>query len=665
MLARQHKLTAGSCCGFTLWALLCTPLSFAQFADLTIQNIRLTPTVPQAGQTVEVEVEIQNLGNTFANPPFDLLLFEDVSTEPPIGCGQEDQRQTIEDLIPTLGASSRYYRFNVTYPAAGSPVILAVIDGCQDITEGNEENNMLTRPLTVSASLPDLQIDSITASTQNLRPDEAFNVTVVARNVGPASAGAFRLTLVANSAGEPDEQTACDAQDFEYIIGPVPANIPVSRTFSLTFASPGAVRLWAIVDSCGNAVEESNETNNAQSLDLFVVACTDSDNDGICDDQDPCDDINQATNWYRDADGDGYGDPDDSLRDCTAPEGYVDNDTDCDDTDANIHPASPVQCEAGIDRNCNGVTDDQEQASLWQADLDSDGFTDPSSELQACTPPEGFVQPSDSPDPDDADFLVPEPVTATPLAMQVPRGASGRSTPENLILQRTGAEPFSFSIDQSSIPAWLNLEPLSGMSDGGLALIATSVNLATVPENPGTIEVSITINGNAQITAPITVESRSQILTIRHSGQGGGYVSVEFDDEPNDPFNDYTFVILVDSTQNILEGSVEIPVGRSAFVRAYTEGDCSTLTGIYDEAGNRINDPNWFYWQGDYDPNSDSFEPPCEGCQVHPTWVRLDGDRTITADYTLSGLACTACGMIMTGLSGLGLLTTRRRLASI
>jgi hypothetical protein len=50
---------------------------------------------------------------------------------------------------------------------------------------------------------------------------------------------------------------------------------------------------------------------------------------------------------------------------------------------------------------------------------------------------------------------------------------------------------------------------------------------------------------------------------------------------------------------------------------------------------------------------------------VHPTWVRLDGDRTITADYTLSGLACTACGMIMTGLSGLGLLTTRRRLASI
>lgn len=37
--------------------------------------------------------------------------------------------------------------------------------------------------------------------------------------------------------------------------------------------------------------------------------------------------------WYRDADGDGYGDPLSSILDCNPPIGYVSNTDDCDDTD--------------------------------------------------------------------------------------------------------------------------------------------------------------------------------------------------------------------------------------------------------------------------------------------------------------------------------------------
>ena len=48
--------------------------------------------------------------------------------------------------------------------------------------------------------------------------------------------------------------------------------------------------------------------------------------------------------YYRDADNDTYGDPDDAMAACVAPEGYVDNSTgfDCDDFNSAIH----MGCEA-------------------------------------------------------------------------------------------------------------------------------------------------------------------------------------------------------------------------------------------------------------------------------------------------------------------------------
>lgn len=58
--------------------------------------------------------------------------------------------------------------------------------------------------------------------------------------------------------------------------------------------------------------------------------------------------------WFVDADGDRYGDPADTLIlvGCDRPEGYVLDNTDCDDTNENVHPdADEVQGD-GIDRDC-------------------------------------------------------------------------------------------------------------------------------------------------------------------------------------------------------------------------------------------------------------------------------------------------------------------------
>ncbi|MCW5897817.1 MAG: putative metal-binding motif-containing protein [Flavobacteriales bacterium] len=61
--------------------------------------------------------------------------------------------------------------------------------------------------------------------------------------------------------------------------------------------------------------------------------------------------------WYRDADGDGYGDIGSTEIACSMPPGYVANNIDCDDTNAMINPARPELCN-GIDDNCDGQIDE-------------------------------------------------------------------------------------------------------------------------------------------------------------------------------------------------------------------------------------------------------------------------------------------------------------------
>jgi hypothetical protein len=68
------------------------------------------------------------------------------------------------------------------------------------------------------------------------------------------------------------------------------------------------------------------------------------------------DNVANAPQWFRDADGDGFGDGSQPANACGAPPGFVGNDADCDDTDAQSHPGAPDP-QDGRDNDCNGIID--------------------------------------------------------------------------------------------------------------------------------------------------------------------------------------------------------------------------------------------------------------------------------------------------------------------
>ncbi|MEC7985423.1 MAG: MopE-related protein, partial [Myxococcota bacterium] len=133
-------------------------------------------------------------------------------------------------------------------------------------------------------------------------------------------------------------------------------------------------------------------------------ACDDIDNDcnGVVDDN-----ATDASTWYADTDGDGYGDENSSQLSCDNISEHVSNDDDCDDNDDAINPSATETCDTTADDDCDGDSNDQgaTNGTTFFTDADADGFGDANSTAVFCTlPASGYS--SDSSDCDDSTGLV-------------------------------------------------------------------------------------------------------------------------------------------------------------------------------------------------------------------------------------------------------------------
>ncbi|MCB9792357.1 MAG: putative metal-binding motif-containing protein [Alphaproteobacteria bacterium] len=182
--------------------------------------------------------------------------------------------------------------------------------------------------------------------------------------------------------------------------------------------------------------------------------CSTADDDD-CDGDVNEDDASDAATWYVDLDGDSYGDATNATLACLQPNGYLSDDTDCDDSPdstgeqtfpgaaesenatacmkdldqdgygddnpsrsgvvagldcddsqyfgVDVNPNAVEVCDA-YDNDCDGLVNDDDPditgQDTWYADGDGDGFGDPNTTLDACEQPTGYTD--DATDCDDS-----------------------------------------------------------------------------------------------------------------------------------------------------------------------------------------------------------------------------------------------------------------------
>ncbi len=161
------------------------------------------------------------------------------------------------------------------------------------------------------------------------------------------------------------------------------------------------------VDSCsqpGGYVANSgdcDDEDNSISPNMPEL-CDGIDNDcsGVIDDQ-----AVNASTWFQDSDADGYGAVATALDACEQPAGYVEDDSDCDDTRAEAYPGAEETCNE-LDDDCDGDIDEADSVTTisWYYDGDGDGFGDPNTSTTTCEELAGYVD--DDQDCDDGDAAI-------------------------------------------------------------------------------------------------------------------------------------------------------------------------------------------------------------------------------------------------------------------
>lgn len=153
--------------------------------------------------------------------------------------------------------------------------------------------------------------------------------------------------------------------EYSVVVDPASATLDVGQTqqFAATITDPDGQAVgdpvsWATLNPAVATVDGNGLVTAASAGTVDVVATY----SGVA--GKAVITVNGATTtWYQDADADAYGNPGVSQESGTQPEGYVDNDLDCDDTNSSINPEALEVPDDGVDNDCDGQVDETTSSS--------------------------------------------------------------------------------------------------------------------------------------------------------------------------------------------------------------------------------------------------------------------------------------------------------------
>ncbi len=240
--------------------------------------------------------------------------------------------------------------------------------------------------------------------------------------------------------------------------------------------------------------------------------------------------------WYRDIDGDGFGNSTSFVAACSQPSGYSFDNSDCNDANAAVYPGAVEVCN-GIDDDCDGDIDSDDSnvtgQQLWYADVDGDGLGDATDSLRFCNQPLGYV--SNKNDCDDSNAIVLAPVVYYADADQDTYGnpnvtqSSCSGAPSGYVAQAGDCNDNAASVNPAAIEVCNGIDDnCDNLIDNGVPTISAPASIsgtatACLSTEAGTIAYSC----DAVTGAANYVWSVPAGMTITN-GQGTNSISVSY-----------------------------------------------------------------------------------------------------------------------------------------
>jgi len=300
-------------------------------------------------------------------------------------CDGEDVNLTstsADSYLWSTGATTQ----SINVDESGSfEVTIFDINGCPATVASPTDVTVFPLPTaTISADGPTefCQGETVTL-TANSASSYLWSTGATSQSITVSTSGTYSVSIT-------DSNGCTDTSNSTVVtVNPLPSTPTISANGALTFCDGQSVELTSSSeDSYLWNTGATSQSITVTSSGSFSVTVTDANGCSASSSSTTTTALPNST-WYADTDGDGFGDPNNTTSFCTQPSGFVSNDLDCDDTNADVNPNETEICN-GIDDNCDGQIDEGLDQT-WFADMDNDGFGDPNNSVLDCAQPAGFV----------------------------------------------------------------------------------------------------------------------------------------------------------------------------------------------------------------------------------------------------------------------------------